>query len=167
MRSPDIVDDIWPWLHQVRQLARDYIRFNSKFQYFNHLNIPKTALTHSFNHPSKSLSLAILNVRGYRNNQTSIEKLLNEEMFDILVLTETWLKKPISSSNSNYGVLDVITPSRSSGIRMCHRKSLRVQKVELACQFKHLMVTRLVSSAESVFIICVYLQPTSTARIFH
>ena len=41
----------------------------------------------------KSINLAVVNVRGYMNNQTAIEELLNKEIYDVIILTETWLKK--------------------------------------------------------------------------
>ena len=46
------------------------------------------------------------------NKRTALESIILEKKYDIMVLTETWLKKPISIPTRDYKVIDNLSDSR-------------------------------------------------------
>jgi hypothetical protein len=57
----------------------------------------------------QSLKIAHLNCRSYLNNRTAIETLILNHDYDLILLTETWLKKSIKLPSKKYNCFDALS----------------------------------------------------------
>ena len=78
----------------------------------------------------KSLKLLLLNVRSYLNNKNTLEYLIINGGFDIIVLTETWLKRSVTIPTTSYKTLDLLSLNeRGKGIRIIYKSSFIVTPI--------------------------------------
>ena len=134
-------------------------------------------LIESFNRCDKRCSFGLLNCRSVCNKTHAIKDYVVENDFDILAVTETWLR---SDPNLNVGTIGDLTPkgysfhhtarieNRGGGVGLLYKNSLKIraEPVEYFSQFKSFEVTGMQIRMQSgmAVLLVVYRPPTSAAN---
>ena len=70
-------------------------------------------------------------MRGFSNNFTAIGMLINTNKYDIVILTETWLKVSKNCLNYNYLSKDSLSAQeKSNGIRILYKRNINIVKIQ-------------------------------------